>query len=297
MRSAVLTSLTCFAAAVLGHMQLLHPPPFGAENNPHRTDPADERLQYPYNCCGRTTPFPCGGYLKLLGTAQGQSVASWPAGSVQNWNITGIGNHYGGSCQVGFSVDKGETFQVATSYEGNCPHRTAGGGPEGQNFDFTVPADMPTGDVVFAWTWFNREQEFNMNCAAVTITGASGQPEGEAKGVVDGPAPSQVDQSSTAAATTYSSNGCACTCDKPLSPRALQHHRRAGGVAVSGHKAKRDSVSYDQRPGMMLAEPDSGCTVPHTTAELKYPNPGPDVVHGDGMYPVEMPTPPDKCGY
>lgn len=66
-------------------------------------------------------------------------------------SLTGIGNHYGGSCQVGFSIDKGKTFQVATSYEGNCPHRHGGMAPFGQTFNFTVPVDMPTGDAVFAW--------------------------------------------------------------------------------------------------------------------------------------------------
>lgn len=66
-------------------------------------------------------------------------------------SLTGIGNHWGGSCQVGFSVDAGKTFQVATSYQGNCPHRNGGESADGQTFDFTVPADIPTGDVVFAW--------------------------------------------------------------------------------------------------------------------------------------------------
>ena len=80
-----LLTLSVLVTAVLGHMQLVFPPPYAADNNPHRTDPADELLQYPYNCCGRTTPFPCRGYLNLLGTPQGASVATWPAGSFQNW--------------------------------------------------------------------------------------------------------------------------------------------------------------------------------------------------------------------
>lgn len=77
--------LTLFVAHVLAHMQLVYPPPFGAANNPHRTDAPDERLQFPYNCCGRTDPYPCRGYLRLLGTAQGASVATWAAGSQQHW--------------------------------------------------------------------------------------------------------------------------------------------------------------------------------------------------------------------
>lgn len=169
--------------------------------------------------------------------------------------MTGLGDHYGGSCQVSFSVDKGTTFQVATTFEGDCPHRGKGIDPAAQTFDFTVPADIPTGDVIFAWsvglesnkvkrltktrTWFNREKEFNMNCAAVTIA------------------------SPTDSVTT-------------------------------------PTVPYSKRPGPLIADipdPDNGCWTVKDTAEVKYPNPGPDVVQGDGMYPLALPTPADKCGY
>lgn len=146
------------------------------------------------------------------------------------------GNHYGGSCQVGFSTDNGTTFQVATSYEGDCPHRYNGTGPEGQSFNFKVPADLEPGVQLFAWTWYNREQEFNMNCAAVNITSPV---------------------SSTAASDVV-------------------------------------SVAFTKRPLMLVADDGNDCTTPHTTAELKYPSPGPDVVDGDGEYPVEMPS--GKCG-
>ncbi|KAI9763642.1 MAG: hypothetical protein M1840_000356 [Geoglossum simile] len=263
-------------------MQLLFPPPFGASNNPFRTDPPDPYLQYPYNCCGRSDPDLCRGYLKLLGTPQGQPVATWEAGSVQTFSLTGIGNHYGGSCQVGFSVDGGKTFQVATSYEGNCPHRHA---TESQDFSFTVPADIPTGDVVFAWTWFNREQEFNMNCASIKITGGTEE---------------------SARAVEYDSanlgfdipDGCSCTCNKPQpARRPLQRYRRATEPSVQGKRAYSPAVPFKERPGMLIADNGNGCLTPHTTAELRYPNPGPDVVEGDGEYQLELPLPPDKCGY
>ena len=228
-----------FSSVVLAHMQLFYPPTFGATNNPHRTAPADTELTYPYGCCGKLIPYPCRGYLDLLGTPQGAPVATWAAGNEQNFSLTGLGDHYGGSCQVSFSVDKGNTFQVATSFEGNCPHRGKGVDPALQTFDFTVPADIPAGDVVFAWTWFNREAEFNMNCAAITIT-------------------------------------------------------------PSANSAAAPSVPYSQRPGPLIAdipEPDNGCHTVKTTAEVKYPNPGPDVVEGDGQYPLALPTPAAKCGY
>ncbi|KAI9755468.1 MAG: hypothetical protein M4579_004259 [Chaenotheca gracillima] len=290
-----LVFILCFATAVLGHMQLVYPAPFGADNNPHRTDPVDEFLQYPYNCCGRTTPFPCGGYLSLLGTPQGAPTASWEAGSEQNWTIAGIGNHYGGSCQVGFSVDKGKTFQVATSYQGNCPHRNSGSGPEGQAFKFTVPADIPTGGVVFAWTWFNREQEFNMNCAAVTITDS-----GAAGNVAVAPAPTSAARlhAPLQPSSTYVTDGCTCTCDKPPAARAMLHHNRAGGVQIHHTPSKRDSsMPFHERPGLLIADDGNGCLTPHTVAEVKYPHPGPEIVAGDGEYPLQLPTPADKCGY
>ncbi|KAI9741409.1 MAG: hypothetical protein M1835_003110 [Candelina submexicana] len=290
MMKATLLLLTQITA-VLAHMQLTYPPPFAAENNPHRTDPADEHLDYPYNCCGRQDIFPCRGYLKLLGTPQGASVASWPAGSQQNFNMSGIGNHYGGSCQVSFSVDQGKTFLVAKSYEGNCPHRNQGNDAGGQNFDFTVPADINTGDVIFAWTWFNREQEFYMNCAAVTITPGTGAGAEPAAGA----SPSPVKQAPTVPSSTYSSNGCACTCTQPPAARALLQHKRAGGVNV--HHRRADPVPFSKRPGILVADIGNGCLTARTTAEVKYPNPGPDVVQGDGEYPLSLPLPPDKCGY
>lgn len=88
-------------------------------------------------------------------------------------------------------------------------------------------------------TWFNREKEFNMNCAAVTI-------------------------------------------------------------APPAESVTTPTVPYSKRPGPLIADipdPDNGCWTPKETAEVKYPNPGPDVVQGDGVYPLALPMPPAKCGY
>jgi hypothetical protein len=192
-----------------------------------------------YDCCGPNDrwTYPCRGYLSLLNTPQGAPTATWQAGSKQTWNMSGIGNHWGGSCQVGFSTDVGKTFRVATSYEGNCPYRNNAPVADEQDFQFTVPADLETGVQVFAWIWYNREQEFNMNCAAVEITA------GESDGY--------------------------------------------GATQGSGF------VPYDQRPEMLVADDGNGCLTPHTTAELKYPQPGHEIVVGDGVYPLELPT--GKC--
>lgn len=45
---------------------------------------------------------------------------------------------------------------------------------------------------------------------------------------------------------------------------------------------------------MFVADNGNDCETPRSTAELKYPDPGPEVVSGDGVYPVELPS--GACG-
>ncbi|EZF35364.1 hypothetical protein H101_01100 [Trichophyton interdigitale H6] len=256
MNTAALVGL--LATSATAHMMLHYPPTFAAENNPHRTGPVDPYLDNPYNCCGRKTVYPCRGYLDLLGTDQGRPVVTWEAGSSQNFSLTGTGTHWGGSCQAGFSTDQGKTWKVVRSYEGNCPHREGSNqNPEEQTFDFKVPGDMPAGDHVFAWTWFNREQEFFMTCASVTITS--------------------------------SGNG-----GNTSQPRAFIP--RGSSARPTPDDDKSPNVPFDQLPDFLVANTNNGCKTPRTNAEVKYPNPGPDVAKGDGAYPLEHPSPMDKCG-
>nr|KMM72338.1 hypothetical protein CPAG_08635 [Coccidioides posadasii RMSCC 3488] len=314
--------LIALAASVHAHMRLYYPPPFAASNNPHRTGPPDERLDYPYNCCGRKTVYPCRGYLDLLGTDQGKPVATWPAGSVQNFSLVGGGTHYGGSCQVGFSIDKGKTWQVVSSYEGNCPHRKGGNNaPEEQTFQFKVPSDMPSGDHVFAWTWVNREQEFNMVCSSVTISdsleppvpgyasdGFCGSSSATARADPSANATlsaSPVEQGTPATPSTagtldaekpFDGNGQGSTLRSPR--RALDRHRGRARRVGTGQITDRGIThpAYMARPGFLLANIGNGCKTPKETAEVKYPNPGLDVVAGDEEYPLALPEPADKCG-
>ena len=53
-------------------------------------------------------------------------------------------------------------------------------------------------------------------------------------------------------------------------------------------------MAYRDRPEMLVADDGNGCFTPHTTAELKYPAPGPEVVAGDGAYPLQLPY--GTCG-
>ncbi|WEW54619.1 hypothetical protein PRK78_000039 [Emydomyces testavorans] len=314
---------TVLLASAQAHMKLHHPPPFGADNNPHRTDPADPFLDYPFNCCGRQTVYPCRGYLRLVGTNQGKPVASWPAGSVQSFSLTGKGTHYGGSCQAGFSIDKGKTWKVVTSYEGNCPHRKGSStDPSQQTFKLTVPSDMPSGDHIFAWTWFNREQEFYMNCSPVTITGGSGIP----RPGVNSNSTSESPPASTAPVPSSNSSSSpppikqGAPSDPPTKLKTsepqeltvdgrdakLQPWRRANSryrykrqspnqTDPSSGKGGAQHIAFDARPGFLVANIGNGCMTPNGNAEVKYPNPGPDVVQGDGEYPLKLPTPEDKC--
>lgn len=67
-------------------------------------------------------------------------------------------------------------------------------------------------------------------------------------------------------------------------------------TAIAKALVKRgDGVAFNDRPLMFIADISNGCETPRTTAELKYPQPGPDVVMGDGVYPLEGPT--GNCSY
>lgn len=322
--------ILAIAGNAFAHLQLYYPAPFNAFNNPHRTTAEDPFLTYPYNCkgCGDLTHwnYPCRDYHHLLGKPDGAPTATWAAGSQQHWSTTGLGNHYGGSCQIGFSVDGGETFHVATSYEGNCPHRENKTGPEGQEFPFTVPHDLTPGVQLFAWIWYNRETEFNMNCAAVNITAADGGATPNQSGPIsygqttvtsaadDGATLSQsgpvsygeTTPTATASASASASsivsntptyktaNGLSCTCTDPKDISTCNCDC-AGQSSSHGTRDEqtldqpRDVMAFSSRPYMFVADDGKGCHSPKTNAELKFPEPGPDVMMGDGVYPLELP--------
>lgn len=165
-------SLLALAGAAQAHMSLWYPPALGAAkeaNKESKTTNGDPELNFPLGCCDSdgqpTEPSPgvCRGHLDLFDKEDAQ--VTWQAGQQAYFQISDHtytadapgGTHYGGSCQVGFSVDKGKTWKVAASYNGNCPLRGKSGAPEVQTFDFTVPTGMPEGKALFAWVWLNRK--------------------------------------------------------------------------------------------------------------------------------------------
>jgi hypothetical protein len=141
----------------------------------------DSELNFPLGCCDAdgapTLPSPgvCRGHLDLFDSEAPQVI--WQAGEVAYFQLSDHAysenaagsTHYGGSCQVGFSVDRGQTWKMAASFIGNCPYRQSGGSPEQQTFEFNVPLGIPEGDALFAWLWLNREHESFFNCAKVRI--------------------------------------------------------------------------------------------------------------------------------
>lgn len=181
--------LLALALPVQAHMSLWYPGPLGgakeAKLAPANSD-VDHELNFPLGCCDSdgkpTVPSPgvCRGHLDMFDAEIAQT--TWQPGQdayfqLSNYTYTADapgGTHYGGSCQIGFSADRGETWKIAASYNGNCPLRGEDGSPEAQTFHFKVPTGMPEGKALFAWVWLNREHEFFMNCAAVQIGGRSG---------------------------------------------------------------------------------------------------------------------------
>ncbi|KAI1373821.1 hypothetical protein F4677DRAFT_189966 [Hypoxylon crocopeplum] len=161
LRSFLVAALA--AGTATAHMNMKDPPPLAYKGNPNSKDP---NIDYSITSPITQAQYPCKGYLSLLGTPEGASVATYSPGAQYTMSVEGGASHNGGSCQLSLSYDKGSSFTVIKSFIGNCP--TSSGG----TYDFTIPSDAPEGDdVVFAWTWVNHtgNREYYMSCAVVTI--------------------------------------------------------------------------------------------------------------------------------
>ncbi|KAF7958431.1 hypothetical protein EAE96_001979 [Botrytis aclada] len=159
--SLALGAVLC-ASVINAHMSMTWPLPFRSALNPNAVQSQiDYSITAPLAASGSN--FPC--KYNDMGTAGGKSVVTWSAGQTANWTVGTGAIHGGGSCQVALSYDSGKTFKVIHSYIGSCPTAVS------SSADFTVPADAPAGEAMFAWTWQNQigNREFYMSCAAVTI--------------------------------------------------------------------------------------------------------------------------------
>ncbi|RPA97996.1 hypothetical protein L873DRAFT_1844417 [Choiromyces venosus 120613-1] len=159
------TLLLLFTSYVTAHMALRDPPPFNHPLNPNRNPatPNDTTAEFPLK---DKSFFPCRKYLNLLDKPEGKPVTKWTAGTTQKFALEGTSTHWGGSCQASISYDRGTKFLVLHSYPGTCPRRLVS---DSQEFNFKLPAELPAGDAIFAWTWFNREREMYMSCSPITI--------------------------------------------------------------------------------------------------------------------------------
>lgn len=165
------------AVVVLGldvagaHMHLSWPTPlrsrFKAYTSP---DDVDYSMTSPPKPDG--SDWPCNGYQALYDDPEGAPVVDWQAGRQYNVTMTGLTSHRGGSCQASLSYDRGKTFRVLHSWVGGCPAMSD------STWRFTIPDDTPSGDALFAWTWFNRvgNRAMYINCARVAISAAGKRP-------------------------------------------------------------------------------------------------------------------------
>ena len=168
--ATLLTALT-LGSTVTAHMKLQWPYPFRDQANPNvQQAKIDYSMTSPLNSDGSN--FPCKGYQVDMDDSNGagKSIVTWDAGAAYNFSVTGGATHGGGSCQIALSYDKGKSFTVIHSYIGSCPLSS------GEQFQFTIPGDAPTGSSMFAWVWYNEigNREIYMNCASVTIGSGSG---------------------------------------------------------------------------------------------------------------------------
>jgi len=125
-------------------------------------DEIDYNLRSPLNADGSN--YPCRGYQNDRPI---RTTATYTAGQSYTMGVTDTTTHGGGSCQLSLSYDNGATFRVIKSITGGCPLI--------MSYNFTIPAYAPSGNALFAWTWFNEiwNREMYMNCAQVEIQGSS----------------------------------------------------------------------------------------------------------------------------
>ncbi|CAG8977509.1 hypothetical protein HYALB_00009343 [Hymenoscyphus albidus] len=157
------------AAVANAHMVMNTPIPF-------RQDLNNSPMLFP-------SQFPC--KQRGAATYATTSRTDMAIGSTQPLKFTGSAVHGGGSCQISLTYDTEPTvksvWRVLASIEGGCPAAGTDGNlgdnasqPSPTEYTFPIP-DIPTGDAVLAWTWFNKvgNREFYMNCAPVTIGAGS----------------------------------------------------------------------------------------------------------------------------
>ncbi|OQE22666.1 hypothetical protein PENFLA_c012G09780 [Penicillium flavigenum] len=223
------------ATTVSAHIQMSKPYPIRSPLNKDAKGEKDYSYTNPLSTSG--SDYPCKGYAD----DDFEAVATWQPGSSQEIQLEGSAVHGGGSCQLALTYDKGKTFKVIQSMEGDCPID--------KKYEFEVPSDAPSGDALFAWTWFNKvgNREMYMNCAMITIGGSGNR---EAK---EAPKP-MLDEKNTKSNNQTPNN-------KPNS-----------------HTTNAKS-SFDSLPDLFLANIDqAGKCVTIEGEPVHFPKPGPKLI-------------------
>jgi hypothetical protein len=173
-KNSAFTVAMGLAACADAHMLMANPKPYVSQNTAGNGPLLADGSNFP---CKGETSYDANGISN-----------TWPLGSTQTLATIGEAVHGGGSCQISITYDKqpnkNSVWKVIHSIEGGCPARNTPGNlgdsasaPGPDTYNFQIPTGLPTGNVVAAWTWFNKvgNSEMYMNCAPVTITAASGK--------------------------------------------------------------------------------------------------------------------------
>jgi len=168
-RTTLAVAAMLAAPAVTAHLELTSPFPLHSKYNPNVPEASkDYSMTSPLATDG--SQYPCKGYIASASDPLMKPVKTVAAGSSVNYQIAGTATHGGGSCQMSMSYDNGKSWNVIQSIMGGCM-------VDGQSLDVTIPSEAPSGDALFAWSWFNQlgNREMYQNCAVVTVTnGGSG---------------------------------------------------------------------------------------------------------------------------
>jgi hypothetical protein len=164
-KTSLFAAALAMASTVSAHMILFNPDPF---KNPDKA---------PLLASGSN--FPC--QVGSGGSYIVNTMNQWTVGSDVILQIAqNSATHGGGSCQISVTKDKEPTpqsvWKVIHSIEGGCPTSEQANDGKINSFPFTVPSELPEGQMTMAWTWFNRlgDREMYMNCAPIEVSGGSG---------------------------------------------------------------------------------------------------------------------------
>ncbi|KAK5993471.1 hypothetical protein PT974_06902 [Cladobotryum mycophilum] len=166
-------AINSLVAVASAHILMTNPIPYGKSSL--NNSPLDKT----------GSDFPCKQRPGVYDSEGAQNV--YAQGSTQHLAFEGSAVHGGGSCQVSVTTDlhpdKNSVWRVIKSIEGGCPAKGQTGNM-GSNanaqvpytYDFTIPAELASGNYTIAWTWFNKigNREMYMNCAPMTVTGSGG---------------------------------------------------------------------------------------------------------------------------